>query len=442
MKNISSKLFLVIFTISIFILTGCSTNKNTLTIAELSEALVVDMQSADMNGDGRLDIILSRTKETCSFQAFRQQIHEQPGHSDGNIKIESNSDTSCSNAKNDDTIILPNSANGPHEVQAIPISNNTGSPAEITLQDIDGDGDLDIIVGIIGNFAPINKKIGKVLIIENILNKTTNTSTYFNHIVEEKSFRVVKSIGKDLDGDGDIDLLVAAFGGFSLGDMHWLENKGNWTFISHYLSDLNGALGIVDISSMVDYEYPFIAFLVSQDHESVIAFNFSSKHITQTLLYKVDNIEWGSNKLAEADIDFDGDIDIVWSNGDDELMNMTYEFHGINWLEQKNGQFIFHEVGKLRGVINAIPADFDGDGDQDIITSRVFGKFGLQYQAPIGWFENIGNGTFKNYTPLSNHGSGVLGLTTGDYDNDGDLDIVYQDIITLKIQLIENKLIQ
>ena len=45
------------------------------------------------------------------------------------------------------------------------------------------------------------------------------------------------------------DILVAAFGA-EKGDIHWLENTGNWQFTPRALTTIDGALGIADISDI------------------------------------------------------------------------------------------------------------------------------------------------------------------------------------------------
>ncbi|MFP6873093.1 MAG: VCBS repeat-containing protein [Verrucomicrobiales bacterium] len=84
-------------------------------------------------------------------------------------------------------------------------------------------------------------------------------------------------------------------------------------------------------------------------------------------------------------------------NQDGTLRDATHEA-GLDWLD---------------GSRSALFADFDNDGDQDMV-------IGLEYS--LGLFENNGLGKFKLISTVEIH-SWPQSIATADFDNDGDLDI-------------------
>ena len=142
---------------------------------------------------------------------------------------------------------------------------------------------------------------------------------------------------------------------------------------------------------------------------------------------RLDDQLGGLNCIG-ADYDNDGDIDILvlrgaWLKDDGQIRNS---------LLRNNGDGTFTDVTRAAGLADparptqaAVWGDFDNDGDLDLYIvneSRV--EFdGVSYPAQL--FENRGGGLFIDVTSaagVSNDRYGK-GVTAGDYDNDGDLDI-------------------
>lgn len=92
--------------------------------------------------------------------------------------------------------------------------------------------------------------------------------------------------------------------------------------------------------------------------------------------------------------------------------------------ESKVGRF--HDIAPDLGLDDlslcggAIVEDFDNDGFPDIITSS------YDPSSPLVYYRNNGDGSFKNRSETSrlNEQLGGLNLISGDYDNDGDVDIL------------------
>lgn len=121
------------------------------------------------------------------------------------------------------------------------------------------------------------------------------------------------------------------------------------------------------------------------------------------------------------DFDNDGYLDLVVSSMDlDEPMhyfknNQDGTFHD---LSDQSGLSNFH------GGLNMVQADYDNDGDKDILVLRGAWK-GRYGNEPNSLLQNQGDGTFRDVTTVS----GILSFhptqtaTWNDFDNDGWLDV-------------------
>ena len=128
-----------------------------------------------------------------------------------------------------------------------------------------------------------------------------------------------------------------------------------------------------------------------------------------------------SNQLTVVDIDGDGDLDIVWANG------QGYSSAGVALKPRvyvNNGAGVFTDETDIRvpgvtGWFRGVEAgDADGDGDPDLILAQDFNK---QPKLLI----NNGSGVFADETasrlPVQTLSSSRAQFA--DVDNDGDLDI-------------------
>src|SRR5262245_49553507 len=146
------------------------------------------------------------------------------------------------------------------------------APAHVEAIDLDRDGDLDLVVASLGVLFPDNRRIGSVVVLEqrDAQRDTQNVPgahRFVPHVVAEGLARVADVRAGDLDGDGDLDLAVAAFG-YDQGETMWLEQTGRWQFTPHVLQRLSGAVNaiVVDISGD---GVPDVVALVSQEWEEV-----------------------------------------------------------------------------------------------------------------------------------------------------------------------------
>src|SRR4051812_27280558 len=161
------------------------------------------------------------------------------------------------------------------------------APAHVTPIDVDGDGDLDLVVAALGVLMPSNNRTGSVIVMEN-----DGRQRFTPHVVADRIARVADAEPADLDGDGDIDIAVAGFG-YDDGESGWLENKGGWRFEMHTLLRLSGTINAA-VADINNDGRPDILALVSQEWEEIWAFvNDGPGRFTPRMIWGSTNPDFG-----------------------------------------------------------------------------------------------------------------------------------------------------
>ncbi len=135
----------------------------------------------------------------------------------------------------------------------------------------------------------------------------------------------------------------------------------------------------------------FIA-LQSQEHERIVAFlNARRGRFKPVPLYAAPHPRWGSTGIKLADLDGDGDIDVLFNHGDAvQEPPVLRPYHGFGWLENEgNLHFSYRRLAYLPGTHTSQPGDLDGDGDLDIVSSVFIPpstRMGLAHGSWRRWF--------------------------------------------------------
>ncbi|MEP4094663.1 FG-GAP-like repeat-containing protein [Reichenbachiella sp.] len=140
--------------------------------------------------------------------------------------------------------------------------------------------------------------------------------------------------------------------------------------------------------------------------------------------------------VAFLDVNLDGHLDIYVVNYIDKrhfVYDESSQISGFdhtgfpNHLFVNNGDQTFTEMGESYGVADAgcglavLPTDYDQDGDQDLIVVNDFGQW-VQPNALLK--NNYPDMLFSDVSAESGMDEGIygMGVASGDFDNDGDLD--------------------
>src|SRR5207302_1626753 len=117
------------------------------------------------------------------------------------------------------------------------------APAHTEVVDFDGDGIQDIIVADLGSFMPTNDRLGKVVWLRGAADGTFTPVTLLDGVG-----RVADVRAADFNGDGKLDLVVGVFGWRRTGEILYLENRTtDWAkpvFVSHVVDERHGTIHV------------------------------------------------------------------------------------------------------------------------------------------------------------------------------------------------------
>jgi hypothetical protein len=225
----------------------------------------------------------------------------------------------------------------------------------------------------------------------------------------------------DIDNDGNIDVFIARFreGGPPYNKAFLNNGDGTFTEISN--SAIVEDAGMAIDASWADYNNDGLIDLYVANHEIINhLYRQDDTGFAKIEVSPIGTDVGGSNSAAWADIDNDNDVDVIAANGWGDYLDHFYENTGDGNFSRITGDIVATATNLSWG---ASWGDYDNDGDQDLLlTSSIFGSPSISYDY---LYNNDGNGSFTHMSAMapSTNGASTFGSTWGDFDNDGDLDL-------------------
>jgi hypothetical protein len=217
----------------------------------------------------------------------------------------------------------------------------------------------------------------------------------------------------DLDGDGDVDLLETWPGG-----TYWSENlDGAGAFSSpNALDDSSGTRASFPADMDADGDLDVLSTWGSTQNSDIwFLENLGDGEFL--LAQTIDTVFDPSVLVFGHDLDADGDADILVSS-----FNPGWTTPQITWYENLDGAGTFgHDIVIDTGSHTVFPADLDLDGDADLLAAE-----GPQYTTgnKVLWFENLGSGAFSTERVVSTEVDDPRSVFAADLNADGYPDAV------------------
>lgn len=314
-------------------------------------------------------------------------------------------------------------------------------PAHAEIVDLNLDGHQDVLVADLGTVTPSDEKSGSIVWLKGTGQHLFYRKVLASNLGRVTDARAADFDG---DGDLDVVAAVFGWrkSGRIIWLENLSTNDDDPHFIIHDIDPRPGAIH-VPIHDLNDDGRPDFIALISQQFETIVAFiNQGGGTFESKVIFTAPHPNWGSSGIDLVDLDNDGDQDLLYANGDSLDDRLLKPYHGISWIENK-GQLNFqhHPLIKLYGAHIAKAGDFDGDGDLDIAACAFLpiiapGTIESHRIASLVWLEQIASGDFRQHRIETGNGSHPT-LDVADFDQDGD-----QDILVGNMTLAQNQLDQ
>ncbi|MEM7204314.1 MAG: VCBS repeat-containing protein [Planctomycetota bacterium] len=349
---------------------------------------VVAMVLGDVDGDGDVDLILSRNRVAAPTRLLLN---------DGTGKLVDASAT---------------------HLPPPPLVANE-RPYSFALADFDGDTDLDLVLGYSTNW-------------DNLLYLNDGSGVFAEvlaRLPQQNEFTVGLA-ALDVDRDGDLDLALA-----NTSSTRVYLNNGTATFFDAptRLPEFRPARGVIaaDVNDDGDPDLHF-----GKDNDRRLYLNDRGRKFVDASKTRLSVSTFDASDLALADVDRDGDLDLLVADGEFGqpcFGYCSYPFCGgyVPRLYRNDGQGAFTDVtgeSMLTDGINAAAlavGDVDADGDEDVVVGAI--DYGGCYSAIPN--RNVllinGAGVFSDEpSRLPPDRDTTFAVELADVDGDGDLDLL------------------
>jgi len=374
---------------------------------------------ADIDGDGILDVTFAQTTENRigwirntgggvfaaptliadTLQGVRK-VTPADLDGDGDLDLVSMSDDPVFMDVNSSIVWYENDGSGNFPVGRVVFQGAIRDPFDAEVGDLDGDGDADIAVACLNsddvtwfqNLGSATLWSGKIVLTLDLIG------------CQELELA-------DIENDGDLDIVVASVG---VQRAAWLRNNGSGTFTLRSLS----SFGLSTVDDATDVHVfdangdGFLDVAVALVDENAVDLFLYTGAGTFTPAVRITDRTFNGTAVEAMDVDGDGDLDLLSGSANDAKL-AWYENLGSASGTFGPNQFINQAAA---GVSALAIADLDGDGELDVVSVS-----GLDQK--VAWYPNQGGLNFGTQTIIDQNPFFPRNLVAADLDNDGDADL-------------------
>ncbi|MEM1178345.1 MAG: Calx-beta domain-containing protein [Acidobacteriota bacterium] len=298
----------------------------------------------------------------------------------------------------------------------VTLNTNVGWPRQLEIDDLDGDGDNDIVY--------TDWETSRVHWFRN-----NGGGSFSGRLTVGTVSRADGLDAVDFDGDTDIDLLVTSRRD---GRYFWFENRNglgtSWS--RHEIQDrLAGpeAVKAADIDGDGDLD---VIGGGTEDGGQLVWIENTVGDRSEWAVRTIDPAGWFTAVLG-ADVDLDGDLDVVIQETNADPPGSAFD--AVVWFENldgKGGDWLEHAIGPAgRNAHKGLQVvDLDYDGDLDVVANRN-GR----------WFENADGGGTTWVEHFITVVDDIVDHDLADFDGDGDLDFAAARFTTNRFSWYENQ---
>ena len=283
-----------------------------------------------------------------------------------------------------------------------------GSGASFFDYDNDGDTDLYIVNGadLPGCVSPVSPT--------NILYRNNGNGTFTDMTKIAGVGNTQYGVGcaaADYDNDGDVDLYITNYGPNVL-----YRNNGDGTFTD-----------VTQFANVGESRWSTSCAFLDYDNDSYL-----DLLIINYMKFSVEENSWWEIKGVRT-----------YRSPADQIAGSIFVSEP-DTLYRNNGNGTFTDVTKTSGILlsglglSVAVGDYDNDGDADIQISNDMERDFLYRNNGDGTFTDIAAFAGVGYDENGMPGSG-MGSSFGDYDNDGDLDLIVSNASAMPAVLYRNE---
>lgn len=334
--------------------------------------------------------------------------------------LDSDGDLDVLSASRQDTIAwYENDGSTPPGFRRRVVTSDLRVPLAVSAADVDGDQDPDVLSASFGD--------NTIAWHENLHGEQGSQELFVAHVVSTTAMGAAAVSAADLDGDGDTDLLSASR---LDGKVAWYEQRpavdraeqgkgvAEIVFDEHVLTTA-AALATSVQAGDFDGDGDLDVVVAASGDDSILWFENDCNAPPCTVPGFAEGVISDTaievRAVFAADLDADGDDDVVAASSGDDT---------VAWFEFQGGvtpTFTRHVISASTVSADGVQVtDVDGDADLDVVSISA-GTGDVQTHDELSWFESDGaaDPDLTEEHVIATVASGAQSVTTADLDMDG-----------------------